>query len=129
MTMESRPATLSVFGEADFLRAFAKAGYQDAQATYSKMSAQSPGFKLNPINLNIQGYQLLRAKNARGAVELFKLATHIEPRFGNAFDSEGEAYEALGETALAIAAYEKAVAVDSKQSNAIARIKALRVGG
>jgi Flp pilus assembly protein TadD len=71
----------------------------------------------------------LRAKNARGAVELFKLATHIEPNFGNAFDSEGEAYESLGETALAIAAYEKAVAVDKNQVNAMARIKALRSGG
>lgn len=30
---------------------------------------------------------------------------------------------------LAIAAYEKAVAVDKAQSNAVARIKALRAGG
>lgn len=62
-------------------------------------------------------------------MELFKLATHIEPKFANAFDSEGEAYEALGETALAIAAYEKAVAVDKNQTNAIARIKALKADG
>lgn len=81
------------------------------------------------MNLNTLGYQLLRAKNARGAVELFKLATYIEPKYGNAFDSEGEAYEALGETAAAIAAYEKAVAVDKNQVNALARIKALQSGG
>lgn len=128
MSMEFRPASAAVFGEADFLRAFSKAEYKDAQAIYTHMSGQDSDFKLSPFTLNALGYQLLRAKNASGAVELFKLATHVEPKFGNAFDSEGEAYEALGETALAIAAYEKAVAVDENQVNAIGRIKALRSG-
>ena len=128
MSMEFHPATASVFSEGDFLRAFSKAQYKDAQSIYTRMASQFPDFKLNPDNLNILGYQLLRAKNARGAVELFKLATRINPTYGDAFDSEGEAYEALGETALAIAAYEKAVAVDKGQTNAIARIEALRTG-
>jgi dienelactone hydrolase len=129
LSMEYHPATATLFGEGDFLRAFAKGGYKDALPLYREMSASSPDFKLNPPNLNRLGYQLLGAKNAQGAVELFKLATHIEPRFANAFDSEGEAYEALGNTPLAIAAYEKAVAVDKRQVNAIARIKALKTGG
>lgn len=38
----------------------------------------------------------------------------------------GEAYEALGENTLAIAAYEKAVSVDKGQVNAIGRIRVLR---
>ena len=129
MSMDFRPASFTVAGEADFLRAFSNAGHRNAQSIYTQMSAQSPDFKLSPLNLNTLGYQLLRANNARGAVELFKLATYLEPKFGNAFDSEGEAYEALGETAAAIAAYEKAVAVDKNQVNAIARVKALQAGG
>lgn len=129
MSMESAPAKFVLVGDADFLRAFGKAGSKDAQKIYTDMTASSPDFKLSPINLNNWGYQQLRGKNPRGAVELFKLATHIEPKYGNAFDSEGEAYEALGDTALAIAAYEKAVAVDKGQTNAIARIQALRTGG
>lgn len=129
MSMQFRPAKFSLLGESDFLRAFADGGFKDAQAIHTRMAAASPDFKLSALNLNNLGYQLLRGNNARGAVELFKLATHIEPQFGNAFDSEGEAYEALGEKALAIAAYEKAVAVDKEQANAVARIKALRAGG
>jgi tetratricopeptide (TPR) repeat protein len=129
MSMEFHPASFTLVGEGDFLRAFAKAGYRDAQSMYGRMAAQSPDFKLIPSRLNTLGYQLLRANNARGAVELFKLATYIEPKFANAYDSEGEAYETLGETAAAIAAYEKAVAVDKNQVNAIARLKALQVGG
>lgn len=126
MSMESRPARSAVLVEADFIQRFVQAGFHDAQAIYAGMVKAAPDFKLSPLNLNSLGYQLLRGKNARGAVELFKLATHIEPNFANAFDSEGEAYEALGETALAIAAYEKAVAVDKSQANALARINALR---
>lgn len=129
MSMEFRPAGFVVVGEGDFLRAFSKGGYKNAQSIYTEMAARSPDFKLSPLNLNTLGYQLLSAKNPRGAVELFKLATYIEPKYGNAFDSEGEAYEALGETALAIAAYQKAVAVDKNQVNAIARIKALQPDG
>jgi dienelactone hydrolase len=129
MSMELHPASFAPVGEADFLRAFSKAEFRNAQSIYTGMATRSPDFKLSPVNLNNLGYQLLRANNARGAVELFKLATYIEPKYGNAFDSEGEAYEALGETALAIAAYEKAVAVDKNQVNAIARIKVLQSGG
>lgn len=128
MSMRFQPAAATVPSEAAFLRAFAGAGYRDAQAIYARMRADSADFALSPLNLNTLGYQLLHGKNARGAVELFKLATHIEPRYGNAWDSEGEAWEALGDKAQAIKAYEQAVAVDKDQPNAIARIKALRAG-
>lgn len=128
MSMEFAPAKFALLGEADFLRAFSEARFKDAHKIYTNMAASSPDFMLSPLNLNTWGYQHLGGKNPRAAVELFKLATHIEPKYGNAFDSEGEAYEALGETALAIEAYEKAVAVDKRQSNAIARIKVLRSG-
>lgn len=128
MAMRFQPAAAAVPSEAAFLRAFADAGYRDAQAIYARMRDASADFGLSPLNLNTLGYQLLHGKNARGAVELFKLATHIEPKYGNAWDSEGEAWEALGDKAQAITAYEKAVAVDKNQTNAIARIKALRAG-
>ncbi len=128
MSMDFRPASAEHLGEADFVRAFAKGEHKEARTLYTQMVGRSPDFKLSPYNLNIMGYQLLGARQAKGAVELFKLATHIDPQYGDAFDSEGEAYEALGETALAIAAYEKAVAVDKRQVNAMARIKALRAG-
>jgi len=128
MSMEFHPAKFEPLTEADFINRFAKADYKDAQGIYSVVVNSSPDFKLSPLNLNNLGYQLFQKGNPHGAVELFKLATYIDPKYGNAFDSQGEAYEALGETALAIAAYEKAVAVDKDQANAVARINALRVG-
>jgi len=129
MALQYRPAAAAAPSEAAFLRAFAGGGYKDAVAIYTRMQGDAADFQLNPLSLNGLGYQLLGAKNARGAVELFKLATHIEPKYGNAWDSEGEAWEALGDKAQAIKAYEQALAVDKDQPNAAARIKALRAGG
>jgi tetratricopeptide (TPR) repeat protein len=126
MALRFNPAQSEAPSEAAFLRAFANANFKDAQPTYTRMHTAAPDFTLSPLNLNKLGYQLLSGKNPRGAIELFKLATFIEPKFGNAFDSEGEAWEVVGDKAQAIAAYEKAVAVDQQQSNAAARIKALR---
>lgn len=77
MSMEFHPASFVLVDEKDFLQAFSKAGFKDAQTIYTEMTASSPDFKLSPLNLNRLGYQLLGGKNARGAVELFKLATHM----------------------------------------------------
>jgi hypothetical protein len=126
MAMEMRPATASVPTSASFIKAFVARGFKDAEAIHKEMLAQSPEFALSPPQLNVWGYQLLNRKNAKGAVELFKLATIISPEYGDVIDSLGEAYEALGEKALAIRAYERAVAVDKQQTHAAARLKALR---
>ena len=126
MALEARPASAAVPTNASFIKAFVGRGFKDAEAIYKAMLAQSPEFVLIPPQLTTWGYQLLERKNASGAAELFKLATVINPEYAAVFDSLGEAYEALGEKALAIKAYEQAVALDKQQTNAAARLKALR---
>ena len=126
MAIESRPASAAAPTDESFIKAFVARGFKDAEAVYKEMLAQSPEFALSPPQLNTWGYQLLERKNAKGAVELFKLAGVINPDYGAVFDSLGEAYEALGEKALAIRAYEQALAVDKQQTHAAARLKALR---
>lgn len=126
MALEQRPASVPVPNDATFIKTFMAGEYKDAQGVYKQMLAQSPGFSLNPLKLNTWGYQLLRKNNPKGGLELFKLASFLEPGWGDVLDSQGEAYEALGEKELALRAYEQAVAADKKQTNAAARIKALR---
>lgn len=55
MSMAFTPARHERLGKADFLRAFAKAGFQDAQSIHAGMVARSPGFKLSPMNMNTLG--------------------------------------------------------------------------
>ncbi len=126
MALDFRPASAPVPTDESFIKAFVARGFKDAQAIYKEMQMQSPEYALFPPQLNTWGYQLLERKNAKGAVELFKLAGVINPEYGDVFDSLGEAYEALGDKALAIRAYEQAVAVDKQQANAAARLKVLR---
>lgn len=126
MDIEMRPASAAPPTDESFIKAFVGRGFTDAGGVYKEMLAQSPEFTLSPPQLNIWGNELLARKNAKGAVELFKLAAVMSPGYGDVFDSLGEAYEALDEKALAIRAYEQALAVDKQQTNAAARLKALR---
>lgn len=126
MALEVRPASATVPTEESFITAFVGRGFKDAEPIYKAMLVQSPEFSLIPPRLKTWGYQLLERKNAKGAAELFKLATVIHPDYAAVFDSLGEAYEALGENALAITAYEQALALDKRETHAAMRLKALR---
>ena len=59
------------------------------------------------------------------AVEIFALNTERFPQSGNAYDSLGEAYLVLGDTAKAIANYRKSLTLDPKNSNAEVVLKRL----
>ncbi|MDB5961488.1 MAG: Dienelactone hydrolase [Massilia sp.] len=128
MAMTVRPAKAVVPSESAFLEQFNRRRQQDAVPIFEAMRKDQPGFTLTPIQLNNWGYELLRAKPSqpRGAIELFKLAIFIEPKWGDVHDSLGEAYEAAGEKTLAIAAYQQALALDPSQANSAQRLKVLR---
>lgn len=128
MAMTVHPASAAAPSAAAFLARFKAQQWRDAVPLYEAMRKDGPGFTMTPIDLNGWGYQLLRATPAqpRGAIELFKLAIVIEPKWGSVHDSLGEAYEAAGEKALAMAAYERALALDPSIDSSARRLKVLR---
>jgi dienelactone hydrolase len=125
LQIEVRLASFVAPSPARFLELFRSAGYRSADSIYQSMITQAPDFLLNPLQLHKWGHQLLDGGNAQAAIELLKLATKINPDFGAAFDSLGGAYEASGDKALAIDAYQRALAVDKLQGNSAARLRAL----
>ena len=125
MALEIRPASMPLLTSENFITTFAAHGFAGAEAIYARMRVQSPDFALRPLQLHMWGSELMARKNAKGAVELFKLAGVINPRYGDTFNSLGEAYESLGETALAKLAYEHALDVDPHLANSAARLQAL----
>jgi Flp pilus assembly protein TadD len=126
MALEIRPASVPLLTSESFITTFAAHGFAGAEAIYTAMRAQSPDFALRPLQLHTWGCELMARKNAKGAVELFKLAGVINPRYGDTFNSLGEAYEVLGETDLARLAYEQALGADPQLANSAARLQALR---
>lgn len=125
MALEIRPASVPLLTAESFVTTFVAHGFTNAEAIYSTMRVQSPEFALRPLQLYTWGGELMARKNVKGAVELFKLAGVINPRYGDTFDSLGQAYEALGETVLARHAYEQALSVDPRLANPASRLQGL----
>jgi hypothetical protein len=128
MDMKVRLASAQLPSKAVFIDQFNGKGRQGAIALYEAMKKAQPGFTLSPLELNQWGYQLLRASPSQpqAAIEIFKLAIHLEPKWGGVWDSLGEAYEGAGDKALAIDAYGKALALDPSLDSSARRLKVLR---
>ncbi len=74
---------------------------------------------------NRLGYALLRKGRKESAIRVFQLNAEAHPASANVYDSLGEAYLAAGDKRLAIASYEKAVAVDPAMRSAVAALQTL----
>lgn len=77
-------------------------------------------------DLNMFGYVLLKQRKTKEAIEILKLNVEAYPQSANVYDSLAEAYLMNGDMALAIENYEKSVALDPKNMNAIAMLKKLK---
>ncbi len=85
---------------------------------------------LNEGRLNGLGYQLLGEGENDKALLLLRFITVVRPASANAFDSLGEAHAIRGETAAAISAYEKSLAlIDADKSIPAESKPALRSNG
>lgn len=78
--------------------------------------------------VNRAAYQMLRRENDQQkaeALKLFELNASNYPMSFNAFDSLGEAYQAVGETKKAMDSYKKSLALNAGNENAKAQLKIL----
>lgn len=106
--------------------ALQETGFRDVAGAYAKLKRERPDFEISEIDLNNWAYRLMRTEQAMRSVELFKLATVIFPGSGNAWDSLGDGYAWIGEKALSIASYQKSLALDPGNINAVQQLKKLR---
>ncbi len=68
--------------------------------------------------INSQGYRALRENKPEKAIQLFKINTKLYPKSSNTYDSLGEAYLILKDTANAIENYKKALAINPENRDA-----------
>ena len=95
---------------------------------YRELKANEPtAYDFREKVLNTLGYRLLRMKRLREAIEIFKLNVEMYPDASNPYDSLGEAYLALGDTALAIKNYKRSVELNPKNTGGIEALKKLGV--
>jgi dienelactone hydrolase len=103
-------------------------GFAQAAQVYGEMQQKDADFKLSDQILINWGYQLLRADKTKESIEIFKLATIVEPKSANAFDSLAEAYQQDNDKSLAIKNYQRSLELDPANTNAVTRLKSLRAG-
>lgn len=109
--------------------AYNKAGADSAAMRYAELRSahdDAGAYDFREDGLNIVGYRALAKKDPAAALTFFKLNAERFPQSGNTHDSLAEGYLATGDTARAIAEYEKALSLDPKNGNAAKRLGELK---
>jgi CubicO group peptidase (beta-lactamase class C family) len=108
-------------------KAIGTVGIDAAVKEFRQERRQHPDtFKANEGRINSLGYQYLRDKKIKEAIELFKLNVELFPTSSNVYDSLGEAYLEKGDKELAIQNYKKAIELNPDNQNALAILKRLQ---
>jgi len=94
---------------------------------YRLLIEQSPEKALGRGPLNSLGYDLLNEGETEKAIAIFKLNTELHSDYANGYDSLAEGYMKSGDIELAIANYERALAMDPDNSSATRNLKKLRL--
>ena len=92
--------------------------YDEALAGYRKLIAANPKDPaVAETRFNQLGYGFLQNKDDAKAIAAFRINTELYPDSANTYDSLGEALEASGDKAGAIAMYKKCLEVAAKQGD------------
>ena len=101
-------------------------GLSGALADLPALRAKKTEYYLSEEEVNRLGYQYLQGKKLKEAIEVFKLNVEAFPGSWNVYDSLGEAYLSDGQTALAIANYEKSVQLNPRNTAGADVVKRLK---
>jgi imidazolonepropionase-like amidohydrolase len=102
-------------------------GIQAAVEQYHQFAAsQQNSYVFSENELVKLGYQLLRTKKVRDAIEIFKLSVEAYPQSYNTYDSLAEAYMDQGDRDLAIQNYRKSLDLNPANTNAVRMLEKLK---
>jgi len=107
-------------------RAYEESGVEVAISLYRQLKETQPPAAFDEFLLNALGYRLLGAGRIRDAVSVFELNVDEYPEASNPYDSLGEACLAAGDTARAIASYERSLELDPGNANGRAVLERIR---
>ena len=101
-------------------------GLESGVAFYKKMKAEDDdSYDFNEGELNYVGYNYLGQDKDDLALAIFKLNVEMFPKASNPYDSLGEAYLKMGDSALAKTNYKKSVELNPTNEGGIKVLKSL----
>jgi imidazolonepropionase-like amidohydrolase len=102
-------------------------GVEAAITQYRELKTnKGDAYNFGEEQLNNLGYYLIGMKKFKDAIAILKLNVEMFPKSANVYDSLGEAYMDDGNNELARDNYEKSLQIDSGNTNAVERLKALK---
>lgn len=102
-------------------------GMEAALAQYRELKSKGlENIYTSESDINGWGYRLLRDRQFREAIEVFKLNVEAYPKSANVYDSLAEAYLASGDRQAAIENYTKALALDPQLESARRALQTLK---
>ncbi|MDG2074485.1 MAG: hypothetical protein P8J28_07955, partial [Polaribacter sp.] len=72
---------------------------------------------------NNLGYEMMNDKKVEIAIEIFKINTKLYPNSSNTYDSLGDGYRKLKDTANAVLSYKEALSINPENRKAIRFLK------
>jgi len=104
----------------------ASGGIDEAVKQYRDLKAAAPAtYNFDEDELNGLGYRLIQGKKYKEAIRIFQLNSKAYPQSSNVYDSLGEAYMDDGDKPRAIANYQKSLALNPKNGNAVVMLQKL----
>jgi FKBP-type peptidyl-prolyl cis-trans isomerase FkpA len=101
-------------------------GIEAAVSQYRELKSKGLNdIYMSESDMNGWGYRLLRNRQTREAIEVFKLNVEAYPKSANVYDSLAEAYLAGGDRQAAIDNYNKALELDPQLESARKMLKTL----
>jgi pimeloyl-ACP methyl ester carboxylesterase len=97
-----------------------------AVVAVNEMKRQQAAYQHSESDLNGWGRTLLDQGQTNKAIDVFELSAVLHPQSANAFESLAEAYEADGQTTLAIKNYERSLELNSGNVSAVQHLEKLR---
>jgi len=109
-----------------FWKGLEQQGYDHAADVAAELKQKDSGFILPEDDVNDLGFILMRAGRNKEALGVFKYNLGLHPESDNAYDSMGQAYTNLGEKELAIQNFNRASALNPKNTWSAERAKKLQ---
>jgi hypothetical protein len=104
----------------------ATGGIDQAIRQYHQLKAASPAtYNFDEDQLNILGYELVRARKFDQGIRIFQLNVEAYPQSANVYDSLGEGYMDAGNKPQAIANYQKSLQLNPKNTGAVKMLQLL----
>ncbi|REH52429.1 CubicO group peptidase (beta-lactamase class C family) [Tenacibaculum gallaicum] len=117
----STPKLDNYFFTKKVIKAYLNSGLEQAKATIKNSK-----FKLSEIELNTEGYEMIKRGFYKKAIDLFTLEVLFFPESYDAYDSLGEAYMENGQIKKAIKNYQKSLKLNPDNTNAVEKLKELK---